>query len=180
MTGRVYDAKKVKYFNQHDNRYEPQGTCNFTSVASCLTGYGFVGGGGRFPDEIFQKYNPDYSRHDPLTLVKIFKDYGIQDVFSYATDWEDVINHLKTKQPCILHGDWTDFGHIILLKEINSEGLIVCNDSNGEFNAKTGQYNKWASGENDTYLPSSLLKWCNYTMPGSKAVWCHRIGKGLI
>jgi len=172
---RKYDVNRVKYFSQWDNKFEPQGTCNFSSTASALTGYGFVGGGGRLPDEIFQEYNHRYSRHAPETMVKVFDDYGIKDNFSYATDWEDVLSHLKTK-PVILCGDWTPSGHIILLKQILPNGLIQVNDSNGKFSAHTGQYNKWLSGENDLWLPASLLKWCNYTIPGSRAVWAHRLG----
>lgn len=173
---RVYDVNKVRYFNQYDNKYEPQGTCNFTAVASTLTGFGFVGGGGRFPDEIFQKYNPVYSRHAPETLVKILDDFGVKDFFSYQTDWEDVIKHLKSKKPVIIHGDFTASGHIILAKQILPNGLVQVNDSNGKFDAKTGQYNKWLSGENDAWKQESLLKWTNYTLPGAKTVWAHLVG----
>ena len=171
-----YDVNRVKYFNQWDNRYEPQGTCNFSSAASALTGFGIVGGGGRLPDEIFLKYNPNYSRHAPETIVKIFSDYGISDVFSYATDFEDVLSHLAKKKPVIIHGDFTASGHIILCKQVLSSGLIQVNDSNGKFSAQTGQYNKWLSGENDLWQRASLLKWTNYTLPGVRSVWAHRIG----
>jgi Peptidase_C39 like family len=177
MTKKHYDPKKVKHFHQHDNAYSPQGTCNFTSVAMCLTGFGFVGGGGRFPDEIYQKYNHDYSRHDPLTLKKILEDYGLKDDFSFAQDWDDVLEHLfKKKLPVILHGDFTESGHIIFLKTTTPDGMIVANDPNGVFDAHTGFYNTSFRGENDWWSPKSLLKWANYDQkPGTRSVWAHLV-----
>lgn len=169
---RKYDVKRVRYFNQHDNRYEPGGTCNLTSVASALTGFGFVGNGqGRFPDQLFLKYN-HLGRHSPYTMDKVFQDYGIPNKFSYSTPIAAVTDHLKAKLPVIVHGTFTPSGHIILLKGYTNSGLIAANDSNGVIDARTGVYNTYASGENDLWTLDSLLK---YVYDGD--LWAHLIGE---
>lgn len=128
----------VGYKSQLDNWNNPTGSCNVTSLAMCLE---YLGVDRRpeyrdlpqFEDELYE-YALDcgYSRHSPHDLAQIARDYGATDNFSSGASLDEVREHLSSGFPCILHGYFTSFGHIIVAIGWDEDGLIV-HDPYGEW-----------------------------------------------
>ena len=74
----------VPYLSQLDNLYEPNGTCNTTSVAMVMQYFGIQGDGSglQLEDQLTKKcWTEGWDRHSPTDLVKLFKWKGIKDKF---------------------------------------------------------------------------------------------------
>jgi uncharacterized protein YvpB len=118
----------------------PSGACNVSSLAMCLL---YAGVRPRkpeafpqFEDELYA-YAEDngYRRHYGEDLSEIAKDYGVVDNFTkHCPDINTVRRHIAGGNPCILHGYFTAFGHIIVAVGYDKKGLIV-HDPYGEWTA---------------------------------------------
>ena len=73
---------KVPFKSQLDNRLNPTGSCNVTSIAMCLE---FLQtprrkNTGQFEDELYEyAIAQNYSRHSPADLARVVRDYGRSD-----------------------------------------------------------------------------------------------------
>jgi uncharacterized protein YvpB len=171
----------VPYASQLDNKYNPYGTCNITSVAMCLRYFGIVGDGSesQLEDQLYDKCDQlGLDRHDPYELKKLIETfYGkrVQDDFKPNGTLEDIKVALNKDQPCIVHGYFTRSGHVIVIKGYDEKGFIV-NDPYGEYYA-TG-YDTSVSGEGLHYSYDLIAGVCS---PESKYnptdIWLHRIRK---
>jgi uncharacterized protein YvpB len=131
--------KNFPYLSQTDNKYNPYGACNVTSVAMCLAYYGMkpLNNWEQFEDELY-RYMTDrgLSRHSPYHLQKVTniygKPYGIKNDFSERRTVEDIKSALLKNFPVIVHGYFTAFGHIVVIVGFNQHGFIV-NDPYGEY-----------------------------------------------
>lgn len=126
------------YYSQLDNELNPTGACNVTSLAMCLT-YFNAPRRDRYKrfkqleDELYA-FMRDYglSRHDPIDLARVIRYYGCFDDFQYDATISQVQKWLDKGNPVIIHGYFTDFGHIMPAVDYDKTGLIV-NDPYGEW-----------------------------------------------
>lgn len=128
----------VPYLWQLDNEYNPRGACNVTSLAMCLKflekprklGYEKI---KQFEDELYQYMeNSNLSRHSPTHLALVAGHYGARDDFTFRGSIDRCQAHIMSGNPCIIHGWFTPFGHIIVVIGFDEKGLIV-HDPYGEW-----------------------------------------------
>lgn len=164
---------EVPYRSQLDNAYNPTGACNVTSLAMCLDFLKIPRRQktGQFEDELYQyAIDQNYSRHSPQDLAAITRDYG---AINYFTEWgtiERCQQHLVNGNPCVIHGYFTSFGHIIVLVGYDSEGFVV-HDPYGEWFADG--YRTDLSGEGLHYSYSLIQRTC---IPDGQ-FWVHYISR---
>ena len=172
----------VPYKMQLDNKFEPYSTCNVTSAAMCLEYYGvgftttFSGKvrknkNTQLEDELYE-YMSDkgLNKHYPEDLARVVRDYGIKDDFTAYGTFDRCKQHLSNGNPCIIHGYFTQPGHIIVLVGYDSTGFIV-HDPYGEW-FQTG-YRTDLSGEYLHYSYNLIEKTCAY----DGQFWVHYLSK---
>lgn len=163
------------YFSQIDNANNPYGACNVTCVAMCLSYYGLKPKNNwqQFEDELYQymTYN-GLSRHSPYDLqyvVNLYgKKHGITDVFTERAREEDVKASIDKGFPCIVHGYFTSFGHIICIVGYNEEGFVVM-DPYGEYWSSGYDVNSRSKPEKGkllTYSYGMMARLCSPEGPG--------------
>jgi hypothetical protein len=135
---------KVPYFSQLDNRNNPTGSCNVTSIAMVLSFFGIKGNGqGQLEDQLYKRMlAAGLSRHSPYDLAAIVnRDYGkfgITDVFKDNATHQELKKHLAGGNPAVVHGYFTDFGHIVVITGYDNNayggrGAYIVNDPYGEY-----------------------------------------------
>jgi uncharacterized protein YvpB len=163
----------VPYKMQLDNKFEPYSTYNVTSAAMCLEYYGIYAKNKniQLEDELYE-YMSDkgLNKHYPEDLAQTIRDYGIKDNFTVHGTFERCKQHLSAGNLCIIHGYFTDPGHIIVLVGYNETGFIV-HDPYGEW-FKTG-YRTDLSGEYLHYRFDLIRKTCAY----DGEFWVHYLSK---
>jgi Peptidase_C39 like family len=169
----------VPYKSQRDNLLNPDGACNVTSLAMCLAFFGLGPSGeyGQLEDELYDyAERKGLSRHDPHDLAQIVQAYGYRDKFRTDATFAQVKEWLCDGKPAVVHGYFTDFGHILVLTGYDDQGFIV-NDPFGEW-FEWG-YDRNAPGEPDTkgqglrYSYGLITRLC---MPDN-GFWVHFISK---
>jgi uncharacterized protein YvpB len=164
---------KVPYKSQRDNTLNPSGSCNVTSVAMCLAWAGVTpqSKNVQLEDELYQYMEArNLSRHSPQDLATVVRDYGLQDKYTATASIEAVKAHLSAGNPCVTHGYFTDYGHIIVLVGYDSTGFLV-HDPWGEW-FPTG-YDTTVSGSYLHYSYELIQETC---IPDG-LFWVHFISK---
>ncbi|MEB3165992.1 MAG: C39 family peptidase [Cyanobacteriota bacterium] len=166
----------VPYLSQLDNRFNPHGSCNVTSVAMCLYYLGMPPRQGlQLEDELYQKLDAlGRSRHDPYDLQYLIGTYpGFKDIFRPDGSFRDIQRSIDAGNPVIVHGYFTSFGHIIVIRGYDDTGFWV-NDPNGEW--FSSGYDQTRSGERLHYSYSLIARTCS---PESEAnprnIWYHTV-----
>ena len=168
------------YLPQYDNAINPSGACNVTSVAMCLK-YGGIRGDGSMPqleDQLYkmcQRYG--YSRHDPYGLAALVNDkfgkHGFVDEFTPNGTLDAIKEAIDQGIPCVIHGYFTRFGHIVVIKGYDSAGFIV-NDPWGEY--FPSGYDLTVSGEDLHYSYGLISRICSPESPSDpRHIWLHKI-----
>lgn len=157
---------KVNYFSQLDNRLNPFGSCNVTSFAMVLDYYHVprnpaYSGYSQFEDELYRfcEIN-NLNRHSPYDLRDLFNLYAAGkaiDYFTFKASIEQCQESIEAGNPCIFHGYFTRFGHIIVVRGFDDTGFFV-NDPYGEW-FSTG-YRTDLSGENLHYSYDLIKRLC--------------------
>lgn len=163
----------VPYLSQLDNGSNPTGSCNVTSVAMCLLWGGATprNKNVQLEDELYAYMESrGLSRHSPQDLATVVRDYGLSDNFTATASIDAVKGHLNEGNPCITHGYFTDFGHIIVLVGYDQRGFLV-HDPYGEW-FSTG-YRTDLSGEYLHYSYELIKRTC---IPDG-LFWVHFISK---
>jgi uncharacterized protein YvpB len=130
-----YIKLPIPYKSQRDNEINPDGSCNVTSLAMCLE---FLGAqrkenDGQFEDELYAYAERNgLSRHDPHDLALIVKAYGCRDTFRSDATIDQVKEWLADGKPAVVHGYFTDFGHIVVFAGYDKSGFLV-HDPYGEW-----------------------------------------------
>jgi uncharacterized protein YvpB len=151
-------VKEVPYYYQYNNTLEPAATCQNTCIAMVLKYFATKEGktsnvvASITPDAITKKYG-----HKKAQTVA-----GLQEVFNQEAGTIGIqvrgtgsttmsLDAFKAKaanaSPLIVHGYFTDFGHILVV--LGYDGThYICNDPAGKWSQKYkfGGY----SGNNDT------------------------------
>jgi uncharacterized protein YvpB len=170
----------VLYKSQLDNELNPTGACNVTCYAMAMVYWQKKGQSDSFAqlfaqleDELYQ-YMEDHglSRHEPQDLVKMGADYGLKVDYTSRGSLYDIRKAIAEGKPCIVHGYFTDFGHIILLRGYDETGFWV-HDPYGEW-TEWG-YRTDLSGENLHYSNELIQSKCS--PEGEDFIWLHRIAK---
>lgn len=189
--------ERFPYLSQMDNEYEPYTACNVTSLAMCLQYFGIRGRTHRqLEDEIYQRaIDRSWSRFTPQGLKALAESYpNIKDDLTMTGTLADIRRAIDQGKPCIVHGFFTEAGHIIVIKGYTPTGFIV-NDSYGEWypwyydkNTPRVFDNK---GENKHYSKRAIAACCDswslgeakIRYPGmtsneaesANSIWLHRI-----
>ncbi|MBI4784006.1 MAG: C39 family peptidase [Oscillatoriophycideae cyanobacterium NC_groundwater_1537_Pr4_S-0.65um_50_18] len=163
---------KVPYFSQLDNSNNPYGSCNVTSIAMCLHYLGIRGNGqGQLEDQLYRKCEANgWDRHSPTDLKKLAESYGVKDDFSAKAYLKDIKEALDKGRPCIVHGYFTESGHIIVIRGYDVTGFWV-NDPYGEY--FSSGYRTDLSGGNLRYSYKLIQETC--AVDGY--IWLHRLYK---
>ena len=164
----------VPFKSQLDNFYNPHGSCNVTSIAMCLEYLGVSRSNNRYrqlEDELYRHcLDRGYSRHSPQDLARVVRDYKRKDDFTVRGTIERCQDHLRGGNPCVIHGYFTSFGHIIVLVGFDDKGFIV-HDPYGEWFA-TG-YRTHLSGAYLHYSYNLIRRTC---IPDGE-FWVHYISR---
>jgi hypothetical protein len=173
----------VPYKSQLDNGREPFSTCNVTSLAMCFdyydVGYWYDFDGKRhrskkdiqLEDELYDYMKVNgLNKHSPQDLAKTAIAHGVTDNFDAHATFGRCKKHLDTRNPCIIHGYFTQPGHIIVLVGYDDKGFLV-HDPYGEW-FETG-YRTDLSGEYLHYSYDLIQNTCAY----DDQFWVHFMSK---
>jgi uncharacterized protein YvpB len=163
----------VPHKGQLDNALNPKGACNVTCFAMAMTYFQLPGktNAVQLEDELYRYMTANrLSRHEPEDLAKMAKAYGLRSDFTTRGTLQDMRRAISLGQPCIIHGYFTSFGHIILVKGYDERGFIV-NDPFGEWTSKG--YRKGNFGDGLHYSNNLIQSKCS--PEGKDYLWLHRL-----
>ncbi len=191
---------QVPYHSQINNLENPYGACNVTSIAMVLKFYGVdsrtpedINNDVQLEDVLYQKTlewdaehgfdGANCSRHQPQFLIRLLREWAQKygdgklqsSYFKNVTSEQDMKQHLAKENPVIVHGYFTNSGHIIVIKGYDEvEGVWICNDPNGKWSGYQGGYaDQSVSGADVRYSYSDLNavwnvdgeSWCHFPVP---------------
>jgi hypothetical protein len=165
----------VPYFSQRDNLFNPTGACNVTSYAMVMRYFQVARrtDQGQLEDELYSYMHRNrLSRHDPEDLARMGRDYGLKVNFTSRGTLDDIRRAIAQGQPCIVHGYFTSFGHIIVIRGYDKDNFIV-NDPYGQWTSQG--YRKNQSGEALPYSNGVIRSKCS--PEGENFIWLHRLSK---
>ncbi|MFN9870852.1 MAG: C39 family peptidase [Cyanobacteriota bacterium] len=168
----------VPYFSQLDNHINPTGSCNVTCVAMCLVYLGMAHPPDhQLEDSLYRKMeNQGLSRHDPYDLKALIDSFpGYKDIFRENGGFKDIQSSIDAGNPVIIHGYFTKFGHIIVVRGYDETGLIV-NDPYGEY--FSSGYDNSRSGEKLHYSYGLIARTCSpESVNQPRNIWYHTVFK---
>lgn len=173
---------EVPYLSQRDNWCNPHGSCNVTSVAMTLAALGCpTHVKGEQLEDVLYRYMSDtgLDRHSPDHLAILIREVGVkpglrftalrfEDDYTSKGTWQDAIEALATGYPCIVHGWFTRFGHIMVIKGYTEQGWIA-NDPYGVWDGYQGYSAQ--SGESVEYGNDEM----EYACGPNGTMWLHRV-----
>lgn len=135
------------YYNQYNNRFEPDGTCGVTSAAMLLSALGTV----VTPDQLYQRFGKNQGQY-PDGLAEIYKAFGYRARSTYVGTFAQIREAIDSGSPVVIHGYMTRSGHIVCVVGYDRFGLIV-NDPAGAWNGvpKISYDNLPRNGKNRAY-----------------------------
>ncbi|MEI8026838.1 MAG: C39 family peptidase [Pseudomonadota bacterium] len=119
-------AGQVPYFSQYDNVYEPDATCGLTSAAMVIS---YFKARKVSPDSLYQRYGKAKGA-TPEGQTAIYKDFGLYATGTRTGSRSSIINHLKQNRIVVIHGWFTENGHIMPLIQNTNDGFVA-NDPAG-------------------------------------------------
>jgi hypothetical protein len=176
MTTSTGHLLHVPYFCQLDNTNNPYGSCNVTAMAMALSYYGIIGNGqGQLEDQLYQRMSDRGLDHGlPEDMASLINDeygnLGIRDSVTRTGTWKDVTEAIIAGHPTIVHGWFTQSGHIVLIKGYSDKGYLI-NDPYGEWFADG--YRTDLSGQGLLYSYDLMNRICG---PDGQ-IWLHVISK---
>ncbi|NVK26084.1 MAG: C39 family peptidase [Gammaproteobacteria bacterium] len=174
------EKQSVPYFFQYDNLQQGWRACNITSVAMVLDHYQVSlpeHKYSRTPDYLFERFG---IKQNPEELAAIFNilareaNSGVRDMFYENGTIQQLREHVKTGHPAIVHGWFTESGHIVVVTGFDGDNYIV-NDPAGKWNLKkfaAGKYNNEVSGKNIKYPAKAFDHAINDNGTGDD-LWLH-------
>jgi len=188
----------VPYFSQVDNKIEPWRTCGPTSAAMCLK-YFNVADLGAFPQyeddvkERFDRLGIDHGAPDGIKML--LEGLGLRDNLTETGSLSDITRSLDSGEICILHGYWTESGHILVIRGYNDQGDFFVNDPEGEWTSRGYHRNSQSlpdnKGENKVYSRKLISSagnafsrrealefyntWDSNKIDSTAKMWLHRV-----
>ena len=167
-------ALRVPFFSHLDETSGYKSSV-LASVGMCLSFYGM-------PSKILAADLLQRSNNRLWFPLTIFNLKSLIDSYLICRDTPTVGGTLKDlrlaideQQPCILHGFFDRFGHVIVVKGYTSYGLIV-NDAAGEW-SKQG-YRIDLNGEGAIYTYDQISQLCSPESAANPRHLCfHRVAK---
>jgi hypothetical protein len=163
----------IPYKTQLDNALNPKGACNVTCFAMVMDYFQLPGktSAAQLEDELYRYMTANrLSRHEPEDLARMGRAYGLRNEFSTRCTLDDIRRAISLGKPCIVHGYFTSFGHIVVIKGYDERGFVV-NDPFGEWTS-TG-YRKGNFGNGLHYSNSLIQSKCS--PEGKDFIWLHRL-----
>ena len=117
----------VPYQSQLDNAENPGGACNVTSFAMVMRYFQIrqKTNAVQFEDELYRYMEQNHlNRHDPEDLARMAAAYGVKDDFTTQGRLSDIRKAIAEGRPCIIHGYFTSFGHIIVIRGYDRTGFL--------------------------------------------------------
>lgn len=165
------------YHTQTNNELHPDGTCNTTSVVMALRGLGWECPVAGQPEDYLTQLMLDqgWSRHSPQDLAAIAKQVApsIRWNFTAHATWEAIDRHLAEDKPVVVHGYFTEYGHIILITA-KVPGGYLCHDPWGKCLFPGYQHNKDFGpdhGQDVIYSDADMANACGPCSDGQ--LWAH-------
>lgn len=165
----------VPHKSQLDNALNPTGACNVTSFAMVMAYFQIQGnsGVGQLEDELYRYMeNNGLSRWDDGDLAIMARNYGLVDDLTRRGSLSDIRKAIAEGRPCIIHGYFTSFGHIVVVRGYDQYGFFV-NDPYGEWTSSG--YRNDLSGANLHYSNALIQTKCS--PEGEDYIWIHRLSK---
>lgn len=162
--------------SQLDNKFNPTGACNVTSFAMAMMYFQVKRKTniGQWEDELYlYMQNNNLNRWDPNDLALMARSYGLVDDFISRGTLSDLRRAIAEGRPCIIHGYFTSFGHIVVVRGYDPYGFFV-NDPFGEWTSSG--YRNDRSGKNLHYSSALIQNKCS--PEGENHIWMHRLTKG--
>ncbi|WP_413160383.1 C39 family peptidase [Capilliphycus salinus ALCB114379] len=185
----------VPFHTQHNNKFNPGGSCNVTCLAMILNYYGIdsrtqadLDRSVQLEDILYLKmaqwdeengfYGSYQSRHQPHFLMRLLREWGEKygrgalqnSYFKELASEDDIKQHIASGNPVIVHGYFTHFGHLIVIKGYDdTTGEWIGNDPNGKWLGYQGGYDINSSGENVRYRYENVYDVCHI----GAGIWCH-------
>ena len=155
----------------------PTGSCNVTCVAMCLHHLGMDPhpGGERLEDVLYRRLEAEgRSRHNPYDLKALIDSHpGFKDIFRENGDLAGIRSSIDAGNPVIVHGYFTSFGHIIVIRGYDERGFIV-NDPYGEW--FSSGYDNARSGEALHYSYGLIARTCSpESVADPRHIWYHTV-----
>ena len=168
---------KVPYHSQLNNRQNPYGSCNVTCVAMCLHHLGMdpKPGGEQLEDVLYSRLeNEGRNRHNPYDLKALIESYpGYKDIFRENGSVAGIRSSIDAGNPVIVHGYFTSFGHIIVIRGYDASGFIV-NDPYGEW--FSSGYDNSRSGDGLHYSYGLIARTCSpESASDPRHIWYHTV-----
>jgi hypothetical protein len=162
----------IPYKSQVDNWLNPSGACNVTSFAMVMAYFQVRRWDtGQFEDELYSYMERQgLSRHEPLDLATMAQEYGVVSDFSTRSSLADMRKAIAEGRPCIIHGYFTTFGHIIVVRGYDQGGFYV-NDPFGEWTSDG--YRKGVNGAKLYYSNNLIQSKCS--PEGKDYLWLHQL-----
>ncbi len=143
-----------------------------TAIAMCLAYYGVKSKSPeeiQLEDELYRYMERNgLNRHSPEDLATVVRDYGLKDDYRHDGTTEQAQAHLASGNPCVIHGYFTDSGHIVTLVGFDDDGFLV-HDPYGEYFRRG--YDNSVSGCNLHYSYGMIRRLCM----DDGYLWLHRI-----
>ena len=174
---RLPDSKRlsVPYHSQLNNADNPRGACNVTCFAMVMSYFKIPRktNAVQLDDELYRYMdNNGLSRHEPQDLSKLAEAYGLRNELTLRGRATDIRRAIAEGKPCIIHGYFTSFGHIVTVIGYDKNGFIV-NDPFGEWTANG--YIEGPYGGGLHYSNNLIQGTCS--PEGPDYMWLHRLSK---
>ena len=190
----------VPYFSQEDNEIEPWRTCGATSSAMCLKYFQVadLGPFAQYEDDVKKRFDRLGIDHgSPDGIKRLLEGLGLRDDLTLRGSLSDITRSLDSGEICILHGFWTNSGHILVIRGYNNNGDFFVNDPAGEWfhsgYRKNSSFSPDNKGENKIYsrklisatanafsLREALSfydNWDSSKIESTATMWLHRVSK---
>ena len=163
----------VPYHYQLNNSENPRGACNVTCFAMVMSYFKIrkKTNAVQLEDELYRyMIDKNLSRLDPGDLATMARAYGLKNELTLRGSQADIRRAIAEGKPCIIHGYFTSFGHIVTVLGYDPTGFIV-NDPFGEW--QPYGYDEGPYGEELHYSNSLIQGTCS--PEGNDHMWIHRL-----
>ncbi|MGI0492818.1 C39 family peptidase [Alkalinema pantanalense CENA528] len=163
----------IPHKTQLDNALNPKGACNVTCFAMVMQYFQIrqKTPAMQLEDELYRYMDAKgLSRHEPGDLAEMAAAYGVKDELTLRGSLADIRKAIAEGKPCIIHGYFTSFGHIIVVRGYDRSGFRV-NDPFGEWTSRG--YHQGPYGNNLHYSNGLIQSKCS--PEGVDYIWLHRL-----
>lgn len=125
----IDEVKLLPYYNQYENKYYGSSTCQNTSISMVLSYFEEK----IYPDTIFEAWGKDIAQ-SPSGLNQVYSHYARKSKIqtNINASPSDLKNALLKGEIVIVHGYFTDYGHVLVVRGFDGDKYFV-NDPAGKW-----------------------------------------------